>query len=154
MTSLGFEESLNPYEPVKAEIACVLTGGCFVTEKDVFRRVVTQVNDGCVLGYKYFDFGLDTSTKTMEFAVKVIGAGRHGKLHVMIDAPTEEAGGKEIGVVEIGLNDGVYRARVENVTGRHAVYLRAEMTRARSDWMNNFFEGRIICDVEEFVFLK
>ena len=57
-------------------------------------------------------------------------------------------------MVEIGLNDGVYRARVNNVTGRHAIYLRAEMNRARSDWMNNFFEGRIVCDVEEFVFLK
>ena len=78
----------------------------------------------------------------------------HGKLHVMIDAPTEEAGGKEIGVVTIGLNDGVYRARVENVTGRHAIYLRAEMNQPKSDWMMPFFDGRVICDVEEFVFLK
>ena len=154
MTSLGFEESLTPYEPVKAEIACVLTGGCFVTEKDVFRRVVMKVTDGCVLGYKYFDFGQDTATKTMEFAIKVIGGGQHGKLHVMIDAPTEEAGGKEIGTVTIGLNDGVYRARVENVTGRHALYLRAEMNQPQSDWMRPFFDGRVICDVEEFVFLK
>ena len=62
--------------------------------------------------------------------------------------------GKEIGVVTIGLNDGVYRARVENVTGRHAIYLRAEMNQPKSDWMMPFFDGRVICDVEEFVFLK
>lgn len=154
MTCLGFEDSLSPYEPIKAEIACVLTGGCFVTEKDVFCRVVTHVTDGCVLGYKYFDFGEDTATKTMVFAAKVTGAGRPGKLHIMLDAPTEAAGGKEIGAVEIGLNDGTYRTRVENVTGRHAIYLRAEMAHAPREWMNNLFKDRSICDIEEFVFLK
>lgn len=154
MTSLGFEEALNPYAPTPAETACVLTGGCFVTEKDVFRREVTNVTDGCVLGYKYFDFGEDFATKTMEFAVKISGTGRNGKFHIMLDAPTTEAGGKEIGAVEIGLNDGTYRTRVENVTGRHAVYLRAEASTPPREWMNKFFVGRSIADIEEFVFLK
>ncbi|MBQ7980524.1 MAG: family 43 glycosylhydrolase, partial [Oscillospiraceae bacterium] len=36
MTSLGFEESLLPYRQTPAEIACVLRGGCFVTEKNIF----------------------------------------------------------------------------------------------------------------------
>ena len=154
MTSLGFEDALNPYEPVKAEIACVLTGGCFVMEKDPFTRVVTQVKDQCVLGYKYFDFDEDTSTVTMELALKILGAGCRGKLHVMIDAPTQDKGGREIGVVDIGTGDGVYRARVRNVTGRHALYFRAELNKPDNDWMSNFFEGRSICDVEEFVFMK
>lgn len=154
MTSLGFEDALNPYEPVKAEIACVLTGGCFVMEKDPFTRVITQVRDQCVLGYKYFDFGEDTSTVTMELALKILGAGCCGRLHVMIDAPTQDKGGCEIGVVDIGTGDGVYRARVRNVTGRHALYFRAELNRPDNDWMSNFFEGRSICDVEEFVFMK
>jgi len=154
MTSLGFEDALNPYEPVKAEIACVLTGGCFVTEKDPFTRMVTQVKENCVLGYKYFDFGEDTSTVTMEFALKIFGAGCRGKLHVMIDAPTADKGGQEIGVVDIDTRDGVYRARVKNVTGRHALYLVAELNKPYNEWMSNFFDGRSICDVEEFVFMK
>ena len=189
MTSLGFEESLSPYEPVKAEIACVLTGGCFVTEKDTFRRVVTQIKDGSVIGYKYFDFGDDYSTATMELAVKIVGMGMKGKLHVYIDGPeTDESvvaesistvdddsvellpegakedvnystnnkktRGKEIGVVELGLGDGIYRGRVQNVTGRHALYFKADSGLPKGAWTSSFFDGRVICELEEFVFMK
>ena len=185
MTSLGFEDALSPYKPVKAEIACVLTGGCFVTEKDLFKRTITQITDGCVIGYKYFDFGEDYSTKTMELAVKVTGMGCKGLLHVLIDGSrtddvvndkdevkddagdnvsTEEVveyssvtGGKpgiEIGTVEIGLGDGIYRGRVKNVTGRHAVYFVADINLPKGVWTTNFFDGRVICELEEFVFLK
>ncbi len=197
MTSLGFEESLDPYMPVKAETACVLTGGCFVTEKDLFRRVITQVKDGCVIGYKYFDFGEDDSTKTMEFAVKTGGMGCRGKLHIMIDGtgadsdisklatggnggaapaaaadstggtgtadvpetvPYDSVGNKlpgtEIGVVETGLGDGIYRTRVKNVTGRHALYFVADLDVKRETWPGSFFIDRVICELEEFVFMK
>ena len=193
MTSLGFEESLSPYKPVKAEIACVLIGGCFVTEKDLFKRVVTQVTDGCVIGYKYFDFGEDYSTKTMELAVKVTGMGCKGKLHVLIDGTETDINasaeddiisesenkqdnneaastevpefveysslskpkpGTEIGVIDIGLGDGIYRGRVKNVTGRHALYFKADIDLPKGTWPSSFFEGRVICELEEFVFLK
>ena len=190
MTSLGFEESLSPYKPVKAEIACVLIGDCFVTEKDLFRRVVTQITDGCIIGYKYFDFGEDYSTKTMELAVKITGMGCKGKLHVLIDGTETEiaelqadeseeskehnnevlsAGlpevveysslskgkpGKEIGVIELGLGDGIYRSRVQNVTGRHALYFKADIGLPKGAWTSSFFDGRVICELEEFVFLK
>ena len=190
MTSLGFEESLSPYKPVKAEIACVLIGGCFVTEKDLFRRVVTQITEGCIIGYKYFDFGDDYSTKTMELAVKITGMGCKGKLHVLIDGTETEiaefqadeseesqehnnevlsAGlpevveysslskgkpGKEIGVIELGLGDGIYRGRVQNVTGRHALYFKADIGLPKGAWTSSFFDGRVICELEEFVFLK
>ena len=50
MTSLGFQEALNPYAPTPGELACVLRGGCFITELDVMRRVVTGLTDGCVVG--------------------------------------------------------------------------------------------------------
>ena len=151
MTSLGFDESLNPYEPVRAEIACVLTGGCFITEKSLFERVVTQITDECVIGYKYFDFGQDDSTSTMELAVQVKGMGSHGKLYVLIDDPEQ---GAEIGCVEIGLNDGNYRARVKNITGRHALYFKAQLGVPKENWMRQFFDGRMICEMQEFVFLK
>ena len=189
MTSLGFEESLNPYAPVKAEIACVLTDGCYITEKDVFKRVVTDIKEGCIIGYKYFDFGEDYSTKTMEIAVKIVGRGCRGKLHVFIDgtetdpskvydgdaakeAPTgpvyNENGweiveygskgprklGTEIGAVELGLGDGIYRGRVKNVTGRHALYFVADLGLPKGTWPSSFFDGRVICELEEFVFMK
>lgn len=151
MTSLGFEESLSPYVPVKAEIACVLKGGCFITEKDLFTRVITRITHGCTIGYKYFDFGMDDATKTMELAVKLKGTGCHGRLHVLIDDPEN---GKEIGVLETGLSDGVYRARVENVTGRHALYFKAESAIPEDHWMRDSLIGRTLCEMEEFAFLK
>ncbi len=154
MTSLGFSESLSPYEMTKAEIACVLTGGCYVTEKSVFSRIVTDIRDGCVIGYKYFDFGADTASKTMEFALNVTGAGCRGRLHILTDAPDEAKGGTEIGTVEIGLGDGEYRTRVTAVTGRHALYFRAELIKPDNEWAAGFLAQRSICAMEEFVFLK
>ncbi|MBR6917810.1 MAG: family 43 glycosylhydrolase, partial [Clostridia bacterium] len=139
MTSLGFAESLSPYEITKAEIACVLRGGCFVTEKDVFTRLVTNIGDGAVVGYKYFDFGDDASTKTMLFAIKIKGEGCRGKLHVMIDGASEEEGGTEIGCVSVDLGDAVLKTRVRAACGRHALYLRAELDRSQFDWMNRYF---------------
>ncbi len=147
MTSLGFEESLNPYRMTKAEIACVLKGGCFVTEKDLFTRTVAEIKDGCEIGYKYFDFGKDFSTKTMELAVKTKGCGCRGKLHVFSDQ-------EEIGCVEIGLGDGIYRTRVKNLTGRHAIYFKADIDLPKDQWTSMFFNWRTICELEEFVFLK
>lgn len=119
----------------------------------------------------------------MELAVKVTGMGCKGLLHVFIDGyktdddeavkPEQDAGdnvsteeaveyssvtggkpGTEIGVVEIGLGDGIYRGRVQNVTGRHAVYFKADINLPKGVWTTNFFDGRVICELEEFVFMK
>ena len=75
MTSLGFEASLSPYRETPADIACVLKGDAFITEKNVLERVITNITDGTVIGYKYYDFGEDFSSKTMEFASKINGFG-------------------------------------------------------------------------------
>ena len=62
--------------------------------------------------------------------------------------------GTEIGVVELGLGDGIYRGRVKNVTGRHALYFVADLGLPKGTWPSSFFNGRVICELEEFVFLK
>ena len=82
MTSLGFEDSLLPYRITPAEYACVLKNGPYVTEKNEFTRVITNIQDESVLGYKYFDFGEDDSSKTMEFAAEVVGLGKEDKVVV------------------------------------------------------------------------
>ena len=148
MTSLGFEDALDPYQITKAEIACVLTGGCYVTELDLFTRVVTGVTDGCVMGYKYFDFGEDHTGEPMTIALKTRGCGTPCRVRVLLDAPD----GKEIGVCAVGAGDGVYRAKTAPVTGRHALYLKAE--HRVEGWMGQFFEGKPLFELEEFVFLK
>lgn len=79
MTSLGFEESLNPYDFTQADTACVLKGGCYITETSVFERPIVNVTDGCVMGWKYFDFGEDFASKTMQIRLKLRGTGSRGR---------------------------------------------------------------------------
>ncbi len=148
MTSLGFEESLSPYKFTAADIACVLKNGCFVTEHDVFTRVITNILDGAIIGYKYYDFGDDFSSKTMELLLKVKGKGARSKLHVHIDSED----GEEIGTAYIGSGDGIITANVKCVTGRHALYFKVE-----ADYDGAFkdmFKGRQLFDLESFVFNK
>lgn len=146
MTSLGFEESLNPYQITPADIACVLTGGALITEKNVFERVITNITEGTVIGYKYFDFGEDYSSKTCEFSARVKGMGCDCKMHIFIDE-------EEVGICTIGRDDGIVSTIVKNVTGRHAVYFKIT-TDYNGTWTGEFFEGRHLFELESFVFMK
>lgn len=150
MTSLGFETSLSPYKITNAEIACVLKGehNIMVTEKNVFERVITNITDGSVIGYKYFDFGEDFSSKTMEFAADVNGMGCDSHLHILLDSED----GREIGVCDIGRNGGVCNAIVENVTGRHALYFK--VTTDYHGWTGEYFKSRNLFELKSFVFMK
>lgn len=149
MTSLGFEKSLNPYAITPAETACVLTGGAFITERNVFERYVTDITDGCVIGYKYFGFGEDFGGGSMSFFANIRGTGCKAGIRVLIDDPVN---GEEIGVVETGADDGVYRAKVKAVTGTHSLYLVAE-SRFGGDF-KHMFGGRRLFGLISFVFVK
>ena len=149
MTSLGFEESLNPYKITPAEIACVLKGGGFITEKDSFTRVITNIKTDSVIGYKYFDFGEDYSGKTMEFAAQIIGGGCPSEMHILLD---DYENGEEIGVLDIGTADGEYNCRVKAVTGRHSVFFKINHT--YTDWVTRYFTDRSLFDFKAFVFKK
>lgn len=121
MTSLGFSQSLNPYAATPADTACVLKGGALITELDLFTRIITNVTDGCVMGWKYYDFGKDYTNEDILFAAKLLPRGCHGRIRICIDNETEE-----IGSVEFFHNSTEVKGKVKNVTGRHAVYLIAE----------------------------
>lgn len=149
MTSLGFEESLSPYAITPADIACVLKGGCFITEKNIASRQVTAITSGCIIGYRYFDFGQDYSSKTMEFSAIVKGTGCKSKIKILID---NYENGEEIGVCEIGADDGIYTTIVKNVEGRHAVYFVVEDS--FGGWFTDMFKGRHLFELESFVFMK
>jgi hypothetical protein len=149
MTSLGFEESLNPYKIIPAEIACVLTNKALITEKDIFTRVITNIQNGCVIGYKYFDFGEDFSSKTMEFSAEVRGMGCKAKITVMLDDPQT---GTNIGCINIGMNDGTYSTVLQSVTGRHSVYFVVEAI--FGGWFKDMADGRNLFELVSFVFIK
>ncbi len=149
MTSLGFEDSLNPYKITPAEIACVLKGGAKVTEKNVFERVVTDIFEDCVIGYKYFDFGDDFGSKTMELSVNVNGMGCDSILHILADGEN----GEEIGQLRIGRNGGAITGRVKALTGRHSIFFKVS-TEYPHDWSGESFRHRCLFEMISFVFMK
>lgn len=149
MTSLGFEDSLLPYRETPAELACVLKGGCFITERNRFERVVTAITDGCIIGYKYFDFGEDFSSKTMEFIAKVIGMGCNSEIHIVLD---DYENGEEIGVCTVGTDSGIVSCITKNVTGRHAVFFKVKDV--AGGWFKEMFNGRHLFELCEFVFVR
>ncbi|MBQ4345876.1 MAG: family 43 glycosylhydrolase [Oscillospiraceae bacterium] len=148
MTSLGFETALNPYRITPAEIACVLKGGCMITEKDVFTRCIMAIHKGAVIGYKYFDFGDDFTGDGMTFAAQVTGSGCKAEIHIRLD----DEDGEEIGVCMIDTHDGTYQTRVKPVTGRHSVYF--VMDHAYHGWASQAFDQRQLFDLQAFVFMK
>lgn len=145
MTALGFEESLDPYEVTPADIACVLKGSAFITERNVFERPVVNIHSGDVIGYKYYDFGDDFSSMTMEFAAEVRGMGADCHIHIFADD-------EEIGVCDVGHDSGTVRAVVKAVTGRHAVYLK--ISDDYSGWTGEYFKDRALFELIRFVFMK
>lgn len=149
MTSLGFEDSLNPYRITPAEIACVLKGGAVITEKNVFERVIAEITEGCVIGYKYFDFGDDFGSKTMELSVNSVGMGCDSILHILIDGEN----GEEIGQIRIGRDGGVVTERVKAVTGRHSLFFKADTEYPR-DWSGETFRSRRLFELISFTFMK
>lgn len=148
MTSLGFEDALDPYRPTPADIACVLKGQGRITERNVFERVITDISRGTVMGWKYFDFGEDFSSKTMLFSARVKGFGADCDVHILADAED----GEEIGCVHVGHDGGVVETVVKALTGRHAIFLK--VTTTYEGWMAQYFEGRCLMELHEFLFSK
>ena len=148
MTSLGFEESLNPYDFTQADTACVLKGGCYITETSVFERPIVNVTDGCVMGWKYFDFGEDFASKTMQIRLKLRGTGSRGRVHVRLDSED----GEELGTVDFAEDSGTAGARIKAVTGRHAVFLVAES--GFEGWFAGEMKGRQLFMLDGFVIMK
>lgn len=90
MTSLGFEDALNPYKETPSDIACVLIGNAFITERDIFDRVITNITEGDIIGYKYYDFGDDFGSKTMKFFAEVNGMGVDADIHIYAAEPGKD----------------------------------------------------------------
>jgi len=85
----------------------------------------------------------------MEFYANIRGMGCNAKLSVMLDDPVNGIG---IGSMDIGLGDGTYNAVVQNVTGRHAVYLVAESR--FEGWFKDMAKDRNLFELVSFVFVK
>lgn len=147
MTSLGFSKSLNPFEPTPAELACYLTGNCFITEINLFQRIITNIQHNSVIGYRYYDFGEQPSTKTMKFHAHIRGTGCRAFLHICLDEPDLE---HKIGTCQIGTDSQLVSCITNTVSGRHALFLLVEQDYSGS--LVGCFDGRNLFDLEQFVF--
>lgn len=148
-TSLGFQKSLNPYQTIGAEIACVLFGDNYIIEQDYDMHPVIQNHAGSIIGYKYFDFGKPVENEPNTFTAQVRGGNVSGQMEVWLDGWDEKSGTK-IGAVNIEppvKNSDQWRklsAPVAGISGRHALYLKFTGNGGKET----------ICDVRSFIFIK
>lgn len=148
MTSLGFEDSLNPYRATPADIACVLSQHAMISEKNPFERLIVGIKHDTLIGYKYFDFAEDVRSKTMEVFLHTEGFGHHAEVDVIIDSPE----GEVLGTVNVGMDSGAYSARIKAVTGRHAVFFKVRSA-AKGEFAEAF-KDRELFGFKGFVFVK
>ena len=99
------------------------------------------------MGWRYFDFGEDNVSKTFGIRIKVRGMGSRGRLRIFADSLDSE-----IGCAEFAEGDAVLSARVKALTGRHAVFMRAES--GYEGWFADSMKGRQLIQLDEFVFIK
>ena len=152
VTSEGFQIfGLPPYKYYSAGIACYMSDNGWL--KDNYDRWrdgmdLTGVEDGGVIGFKYFGFGglkkNDRGVKAFEGTRKgdraelnvcLTPTGKAFRIHVMLDGPYANSvwKGREIGVIDIPAGASAkatmyktYVPDVEGLTGKHAIYLLAE----------------------------
>ena len=146
MTSLGFEENLDPFKVTDADIACVLKGGCFIRERNIFERYISEIKNGCVMGWKYYDFG--NCDDPLSIKIKIRGCGCKGKIAVCIDNDDSEP----VGEAEFGTDDAVLSAALPAIKGRHSVYLKAMS--GYEGWAKDTFDGRCMFELISFVFVR
>ncbi len=148
-TSLGFEQNLNPYTTTPADIACVFRGGSYVTELDPRTQTVMGNRNGCVVGYKYFDFG-DTILpgQPTTFTLQFRDAETSGQVEVWLGDPKGD--GEKLGAVFIDKQEadkGAWREitiPVRNISSRHGVYFK--FTSDTND--------KAIADIRAFAFTR
>lgn len=128
MTSLGFREALDPFETTSAHVACVLTGGSYISEVGPRKLPVIRNKAGCVIGFKYFEFE-SGERKPTEVSVEVRGwAGAGGAIEVWVGKPGEGVKLGEVGLAAEAGDAEEWRTITVPIAappaGRHAVYFR------------------------------
>jgi arabinoxylan arabinofuranohydrolase len=149
MTSLGFRESLNPYELHSPYTACVLTGGNYIIEIDSFTHPVIRNKHESVIGFKYFDFTTDTVTEYTRFTAGFRNTEISGEMEVWIDSPNPDEG-RKIGFIDVikpTENPNAWReidGYIDTVSGIRALYFK---------FISDEGDG-LIGDLKSFTFSK
>ncbi len=149
MTSLGFQESLNPYVATPAHHCCVIKGGGMIKYLNPLRTVVAGIQKDSVIGYKYFDFGQDDSATSMELVMELRGTGEAGSVRIILDS---DVTGQCIGEAHFSSDDTILRIKTPCITGRHALYFVFDDPRNHISWGGLI--DRELVQIETFVFTK
>lgn len=149
MTSLGFDAALDPYEPTPAHRACVLREG-MIQYLTPLSTVVSHLRSGSVVGYKYFDFGASGGGTPLALYLDTQGLGEAGMIRVLLDDPDA---GEEIARLPFQGGDGLLRAAVRPIIGRHALYFRLEDDRHPPSWAQTE-QRRELIRLRQFVFVR
>jgi arabinoxylan arabinofuranohydrolase len=155
MTSLGFRDALDPYAETSAHLACVLTGGNYISETDDGAMPVTRNKAGAVIGFKYFKFaapaGAAPRATPLSFTAQIRPRPAPGKMEIWLDAVDT---GTKLGELDLTAKPSAatskpgdpwltVSARVAAPPpGRKALYLR--FTGGATD--------EVICDLKSFRF--
>jgi len=136
MTSLGFHESLDPFAETSAHLACVLTGGNYISESDDHAMPVVGNKAGAVIGYKYFRFPAAEGTaaaKPIDFTAQIRSRPGPGKIEIWTDAVDT---GTKLGELDLSTKPTAASSRPGEIwttvstrittptAGRKALYLR------------------------------
>lgn len=136
MTSQGADsDGLDAYQHYDAGIACYLTEGAYITtdySQTSGYNPVAGLKDGCVVGYKYIDFGAGAGEgEFLKVGLDIKTKGTAGRLDIFIDDPNNgtrktDGTGTKIGSMEISggiaQNFHVEETTLKNVTGKHALF--------------------------------
>lgn len=143
VTSQGLAmEGLDPFTEYSAGIACHLTTGSnnrIPYVKEVYGDVtadlllqgnpVTQIQDGSIIGYKYFNFAKSYKAEELQLVLNMTARGKIG-IDVMLERPDVKQGGKKVGSFALNLTDDSQTECMEVSTniyvqeeGKHALYL-------------------------------
>jgi arabinoxylan arabinofuranohydrolase len=156
MTSLGFRKALDPFEETSAHLACVLTGGNYISEAEEHAMPVVRNKPGAVIGFKYFEFGAPAAGGTPQAAPLVFTAQIRprpgpGTMEIWLDAIDT---GTKLGELDLTAKPPAATSRPGDpwVTvsapvaapppGRRALYLR----------FTGSPESDVICDLKSFRF--
>ncbi len=157
-TSLGFSESLNPYKPVNMQTCCLMTNGAFISEKNIFEQNIINIKNGCILGWKYFDFGYNSGSQ-MEIVMNIEACYLNGNVSVYIDGKDDTDGGVKVATVPFTHGDTVISGNILvpetnslSLTGKHSVFFKIEHN--YEGWgADAYFPERNIFDLKSFAFV-
>lgn len=157
MTSLGFRESLDPSAETSAHLACVLTGGNYISETDDGAMPVIRNRAGAVIGFKYFRFSEpaegDIGAAPMVFTARIRPRPSPGKMEIWLDAVDT---GTKLGELDLTAKPTAATSRpgdpwlevsapiIAPTPGRRALYFR--FTGEAGD--------EVICDIKSFRFTR